>query len=71
MGSVPAASGVLEKLRWQLKAVPDVRRQRVQELRRAISEGRFVISPERIAEGMLASWCSHGFCCASASGAKG
>lgn len=50
-----SATRTIERLKLHLKAVPDVRRQRVQELRQAIREGRFVISPERIAEAMLAS----------------
>lgn len=42
------------QLRSQLEAVPELRAERIRELRQAISENRFVISAERIAEAMLA-----------------
>jgi anti-sigma28 factor (negative regulator of flagellin synthesis) len=41
-------------LRSHLDAVPELRAERICELRQAISENRFVISVERIAEAMLA-----------------
>jgi flagellar biosynthesis anti-sigma factor FlgM len=44
----------VRQLQSQLDAVPEVRAQRIRELRQAISENRFVISAERIAEAMLA-----------------
>ena len=44
----------VRQLRSQLDAVPELRADRIFELRQAISENRFVISAERIAEAMLA-----------------
>ena len=43
----------VQQLRLQLDAVPELRAERISELRQAISENRFVISAERIAEAML------------------
>ena len=43
----------VRQLRSQLDAVPELRAERISELRQAISENRFVISAERIAEAML------------------
>ena len=42
-------------MRVQLDQVPDVRQDRVDSLRQAISAGTFTISPTKIAEGMMAS----------------
>ena len=50
-----SGSDVIDGLRAHLAQVPDVRQARVMELRQVISEGRYVISPESIADGMLAS----------------
>jgi len=47
-------SDAVTSLRSQLDSVPDVRQQRVEAARQAISTGQFVVSPERIAAGMLA-----------------
>ena len=44
----------VRQLRSQLDAVPELRAERIFGLRQAISEKRFVISAERIAEAMLA-----------------
>jgi len=44
----------IRQLRSQLDAVPELRAERICQLRQAISENRFVISAERIAEAMLA-----------------
>jgi len=41
-------------LRVQLDKVPDIRQERVAALRQAVTNGTFKISPERIAEAMLA-----------------
>ena len=43
----------VRQLRSQLDAVPELRAERISELRQSISENRFVISAERIAEAML------------------
>ena len=48
------SSDAVASLRSQLDAVPDVRQQRVESLRQALSAGQFTISPQRIADGMLA-----------------
>ena len=44
----------IRRLRSRLETVPDIRVQRVYQLRLAIGRGHFAISPERIAEAMLA-----------------
>jgi flagellar biosynthesis anti-sigma factor FlgM len=43
----------VRQLRSQLDAIPELRVERIRELRQAIRENRFVISAERIAEAML------------------
>ena len=50
---MPSASAVAH-LRSSLDRVPEIRWQRVAILRRAIAQGQFAISPERIAATMLA-----------------
>jgi flagellar biosynthesis anti-sigma factor FlgM len=52
--NLSTGSDAVASLRSQLDSVPDVRRDRVQALQQAISQGQFVISPGRIAAGMLA-----------------
>ena len=47
-------SDAVENLKAQLQAVPDVRQLKVNNLRRAITDGSFQVSAQRIAEGMLA-----------------
>jgi len=54
IASLSTGSDSVASLRTQLHAVPDVRQDRVQALRQAISQGQFVASPTRIAAGMLA-----------------
>lgn len=43
----------LGRLQAKINSSPDVDLEKVAEIRRAISEGRFEINPERIAENML------------------
>ena len=45
---------LLEKLKTQVDAPPEVRQQRVEALKRALAEGSYQISPQRIAAAMLA-----------------
>jgi flagellar biosynthesis anti-sigma factor FlgM len=52
--SLSTGSDVVASLRAQLESVPDVRQDRVQSLREAISQGQFVVSPGQVAAGMLA-----------------
>lgn len=47
-------SDAVAAMRSQLDSVPDVRQDRVQALQQAISLGQFVVSPQRIATGMMA-----------------
>jgi len=54
VASLSTGSDAVASLRAQLDQVPDIRQQRVEMLRQAIGEGQFTISPNRIAEGMLA-----------------
>ena len=46
-------SDAVQKLKAQLKAVPDVREARIDAVKQALNEGSFEVSPERIAEAML------------------
>ncbi len=46
-------SDVVDRLKAQLDAIPDIRQQRVEVLRQAIRDGNFTLSPRRIAEAML------------------
>lgn len=43
----------LGRLQSKIDSAPDINREKVDEIRRAIAEGRFEINPERIAENML------------------
>lgn len=43
----------LGQLQAKIDAAPDVNLEKVNEIRRAISEGRFQINPEKIAENLL------------------
>jgi flagellar biosynthesis anti-sigma factor FlgM len=45
---------LVEKLKAQVVSSPEVRWDRVEALKRAMGEGSYEISPERIAEAMLA-----------------
>jgi negative regulator of flagellin synthesis FlgM len=47
-------SDAVQRLKTQLDAVPDVRQQRVDALRQAVADGSFQVSPQQIAEAMLA-----------------
>ena len=49
-----SGSDAVQKLKTQLDAVPDVRQQRVDALRQAISDGTYKISPHAVAAAMLA-----------------
>ncbi len=44
----------VDRLMMLVDAIPEVREQRIEELKRAMAEGTYQISPERIAEAMLA-----------------
>lgn len=47
-------SDAVQRLKAQLDGVPDVRQQQVESLRQAVADGSFKVSPEHIAEAMLA-----------------
>jgi len=49
-----SGSDAVQKLKVQLDALPEVRQQRVEALRQAISDGTYTISPHSIATAMLA-----------------
>jgi negative regulator of flagellin synthesis FlgM len=49
-----SGSDAVQRLKMQLHTVPDVRQQRVDELSQAISNGTYKISPQGIANTMLA-----------------
>ena len=49
-----SGSDAVQRLKTQLAALPDVRQQRVDALRQAISDGSYKISPQGIATAMLA-----------------
>ena len=49
-----SGSDAVQKLKAQLDAVPEVRQDRVDALRQAISDGTYKISPQGIAAAMLA-----------------
>ena len=53
-GQFCSPSNTAAALEGRLQAVPEVRQQRVEALRNAISAGTFRISPQRIADAMLA-----------------
>jgi flagellar biosynthesis anti-sigma factor FlgM len=44
----------VQQLREHLDGIPDVRQERVNGLRQAISQGTFQVSPGKIADAMLA-----------------
>jgi len=48
------SSDAVAALRSYLDSVPDVRQDRVDSLRQTIQAGQFTISPQRIADAMLA-----------------
>lgn len=48
-------SSRLQELKAEASSSPVVDAQRVAEIRQAISEGRFKVNPERIADGLLSS----------------
>jgi negative regulator of flagellin synthesis FlgM len=54
MANLHSSAELVEKLKAQVDAIPEVRWERVEALRRAMAEGIYEISPERIAEAMLA-----------------
>ncbi len=47
-------SDAIQQLRAHLDSVPEVRQQRVNDLRQQIANGTFQVSPDRIAGAMLA-----------------
>lgn len=47
-------TAALQQLKAQLAGVPDVRQEQVQALRQAVQNGTYEISPQRIANAMLA-----------------
>jgi len=49
-----SGSDVVQNLKMQLDALPEVRQQRVDALRQAISDGTYKISPQGVATAMLA-----------------
>ncbi len=49
-----SGSDAVQKLKAQLDALPDVRQQRVDALRQAVSGGTYKISPHAVAAAMLA-----------------
>ena len=49
-----SGSDAIQTLKLQLDAVPDVRQERVDALRQAISDGTYKISPHAVAAAMLA-----------------
>lgn len=49
-----SGSDAVQKLKLQLDAVPDVRQERVDALRQAISAGTYKMSPHAVAGAMLA-----------------
>jgi flagellar biosynthesis anti-sigma factor FlgM len=54
LAHLSTGSDAVHRLKAQLDTVPDVRQQRVESLRQAFGDGSFKISPEHIAEAMLA-----------------
>ncbi|HEX8811011.1 MAG TPA: flagellar biosynthesis anti-sigma factor FlgM [Terracidiphilus sp.] len=50
-------SDAVQKLKRQLDTVPEIRQQRVDGLRQAISDGTYKISPHAVATAMLAYGC--------------
>lgn len=54
VANLSTGSESLQRLKTQLDAVPDVRQQQVESLRQAVADGSFKVSPQHIAEAMLA-----------------
>lgn len=54
VAQLSTGSDAVQKLKAQLEQVSDVRQARVESLRQAIQDGSFKVSPERIAQAMLA-----------------
>lgn len=50
-----ALSGSLKQAEAKIASTPEVNRARVDEIRQAISEGRFKVDASRIADGLIAS----------------
>ena len=51
--SLSGEAQVLQRLTDQINAAPDVDLDKVEAIKQAISEGRFEVNPEKIAERML------------------
>jgi len=47
-------SDAIQALKAQLNAIPDIRQQQVDGLRQAVESGTYQVSPQRIADAMLA-----------------
>jgi negative regulator of flagellin synthesis FlgM len=54
VANLSTGSDAVQQLKANLDSVPDVRQQRVSDLRRAIGNGTFQVSPRQIADAMLA-----------------
>ncbi len=54
VANLSTGSEAVQQLKAHLAGVPDVRQQRVNELRQAIGNGTFQVSPAKIADAMLA-----------------
>jgi len=48
----------VQELKTQLANLPDVRQERVQELRKAVQDGTYEVSTDKIADAMLADLAS-------------
>ena len=55
VAQLSTGSDAVGALKAQLSSVPEIRQQRVDSLRQAMSDGTFQVSPQRIAESMLSS----------------
>ena len=53
---LPTARDTMNSLKARLRAVAEVRQQKVDELRQAIQSGTYEVSPQRIAAAMLADF---------------
>ena len=54
VAQLSTGSDAVQNLKVELEKLPDVRQARVESLRQAINNGSFKVSPERIAQAMLA-----------------
>jgi flagellar biosynthesis anti-sigma factor FlgM len=54
VANLSTGSDAVQQLREHLDGIPDVRQERVNGLRQAISQGTFQVSPGKIADAMLA-----------------